>query len=100
MKVKKAVKRLDRVESLLSGIIDKYDAAGDHRLQELLMAAKESVVHAKETLHMHSSSTAKKSPRAALLARPPGASPQKAGNGCLLLQNDDGRQQSARVFML
>jgi hypothetical protein len=58
MKAKKAVKRLDRVESLLSGIIDKYAAAGDHRLQELLMVAKRSVVHAKDTLHKHASSTA------------------------------------------
>ena len=74
MKVKKAVKRLDRVESLLSGIIDKYDAAGDHHLQELLMAAKQSVVHAKETLHGHSSSTAatKRPPSSATSTSPGG----------------------------
>ena len=72
MKVKKAVKRLDRVESLLSGIIDKYDAAGDHRLQELLMAAKESVVHAKETLHGHSASTATEKPPSSAHSASPG----------------------------
>src|SRR5215813_7683091 len=62
MKAKKAVKRLDRAASLLSGIIDKYAPAGDHRLQELLTAAKLSVVHAKETLNRHASTTVTKKP--------------------------------------
>ena len=48
MKAKKAVKRLTRVEVLLSNIIEQY-AGNGHRVKELLDSAKESVVRARET---------------------------------------------------
>lgn len=50
MKAKKALKKLDKAESLLSSIIDEYDTDGEHSLSEALAAAKESVVRAKETV--------------------------------------------------
>jgi hypothetical protein len=62
MKAKKALKRLARVETLLSGVITKYTAAGEHRVQEFLKAAKESVVHAEQALHGRTSAAAKKPP--------------------------------------
>ena len=63
MKAKKAVKRLTRVEALLSNVIDQY--AGDsHSVKELLDSAKESVVRAKETVNQQSSSKATKKPPA------------------------------------
>ena len=73
MKAKKAVKRLERVESLLSGIIDKYAVAGEERLQGLLIVAKRSVVHAKKTLNGHASTTVtRKPPSSATSAKPRG----------------------------
>jgi len=50
MKIKKALKKLDKAESLLASIIDEYDTDGEPRLKEALAAAKESVVRAKETV--------------------------------------------------
>ena len=64
MKAKKALKRLIRVEALLSNVIDQY-AAGDHEVRELLDSAKESVVRAKKTVNLNlnaSTGTAKKLP--------------------------------------
>ena len=49
MKAKKAVKRLNEVEALLSDVIDHY-AATDKSLRELLDSAKESVFRAKESV--------------------------------------------------
>ena len=60
MKSKKAVKRLTRVEALLSNVIDRY-AGNPHRVKELLGFAKESVVRAKETVNRQTSSKAAKS---------------------------------------
>jgi hypothetical protein len=61
MKTKKAIKRLTQVEVLLSTVMDKY-AAGEHRMRELLDAAKESVFRAKETVSHVSQSSAQKAP--------------------------------------
>jgi len=63
MKIKKALKKLDKAESLLSSIIDEYDTAEEPRLKEALAAAKESVVRAKETVNHATaeSKTARKS---------------------------------------
>ena len=62
MKSKKAVKRLTRVEALLSNVIDRY-AGNPHRVKELLDSAKKSVVRAKETVnHQASSDATKRSP--------------------------------------
>ena len=51
MKTKKVVKKLDKVETLLSDIMDQYDAAAEPRLREALTAAKESVLRAQKTVN-------------------------------------------------
>ena len=53
MKTKKALKKLAKVESLLSSIIDQYDTNGERSLREALASAKESVIRAKETVGHH-----------------------------------------------
>ena len=62
MKIKKALKKLDKAESLLSSIIDEYDTAEAPVLKEALAAAKESVVRAKETVN-HTSAAEPKTAR-------------------------------------
>lgn len=47
MKTKKALKKLDKAESLLSSVIDEYDAQDKPSLREALAAAKQSVIRAK-----------------------------------------------------
>ena len=62
MKAKKALKRLIRVEALLSNVLKQY-AASDHRVRELLDSAKASVVSAKKTMSLRvSPGPAKKLP--------------------------------------
>jgi hypothetical protein len=61
MKAKKAVKRLGKVETLLSIVIDQY-AAGVDSVKELLDSAKASVVRAREAVNVHSSTAAPKKP--------------------------------------
>ena len=50
MKTKKALKKLNKIELLLSSIIDQYDTDGEPRLREALTAAKESLVRVKEAV--------------------------------------------------
>ena len=50
MKAKKALKRLNRVENLLSGVIEQY-AEGEGEVRNLLDTAKVSVVQAKEAMN-------------------------------------------------
>jgi hypothetical protein len=64
MKTKKALKRLNRVEALLSKIIDQIPG-GKARLGELLDSAKVAVVRAKKTVN----SQLKKRPVRAKTAR-------------------------------
>lgn len=59
MKAKKALKRLNRVETLLSRVIDQYAGSG-RDLRELLDVAKASVVRAKKTVEVKA--VAKKPP--------------------------------------
>ncbi|HUS07384.1 MAG TPA: hypothetical protein VMZ52_13845 [Bryobacteraceae bacterium] len=62
MKVKKAIRRLDKVQELLSNVFDQYDGA-DSSTKDLLSVARKSVVRAKSTLKRQASSKAvKKSP--------------------------------------
>ncbi len=61
MKAKKAVKRLTKVESLLTNVIDQY-AAGEDAVRELLDSAKATVVRAKQTVSLQASSVAPKKP--------------------------------------
>ena len=67
MKAKKALKRLTRVETLLSSVIDQY-ASNDSGVRELLDSAKASVGRAKETVDLKAAPKAAKKP------------PVKAGN--------------------
>jgi predicted lipid-binding transport protein (Tim44 family) len=72
MKTKKAVKKLNKVEALLSSIIDQYDA-GDHaRLREALTSAKQSVRLAQKTVNNAAE---------AKTARKPAAKADAAKNG-------------------
>ena len=70
MKTKKALKRLDKVESLLSSIFEHYDISGQRNLKETLVSARESVIRAKETADRHKakSKTVRKPPTKAAAA--------------------------------
>jgi hypothetical protein len=61
MKAKKALKRLNRVEALLTDVIDQYAASTDD-VRELLDSAKASVVRAKETVNVKPAPKAAKKP--------------------------------------
>jgi hypothetical protein len=63
MKAKKALKRLTKVEALLSNVIDQY-AAGKEDMRELLDSAKMSVVRAKKTVNLKAAPRAAKKPPA------------------------------------
>jgi len=69
MKAKKAMKRLSKVESILSNVIDQFSAS-DNGLRELLDTAKTSVVRAKKTVGAAKKppATAEKSQRSRLSA--------------------------------
>lgn len=61
MKAKKALKRLTRVETLLTDVIDQY--TGSRRdVRELLDDAKASVVRAKKTVNVKPSARSGKEP--------------------------------------
>ena len=61
MKAKKAVKRLNKVETILSNVIDQLPARA-RGLRESLGSAKASVVRAKETVNARADRAAKKPP--------------------------------------
>lgn len=63
MKAKKAVKRLTKVEALLSNVIGQYEGNGN-RVKELLNSAKESIVQARAGLNQPASSKTAKMPPA------------------------------------
>src|SRR5713226_4505555 len=63
MKAKKALKRLTRVETLLSNVIDQY-AANEPDVRELLDVAKTSVVRAKDSVNLQASPKTAKKPAA------------------------------------
>ena len=65
MKAKKALKRLNRVEELLSNVVDQY-AGSERGVRNLLESAKASVVQAKEAVSQQTlPADAKKPPRKA-----------------------------------
>jgi hypothetical protein len=69
MKAKKAIKRLSKVEALLSNVLDQFPGSKDG-LQELLGSAKAAVVRAKRAVTSQlSSQTAKKPPVRAGMAQ-------------------------------
>ncbi len=61
MKAKKALKRLKKVETILSNVIDQLPASA-RGLRELLDSAKASVVRAKGVVNTHVDRAAKKPP--------------------------------------
>ena len=61
MKAKKALKRLTRVETLLTDVIDQY-AGSEGNIRELLDSAKASVIRAKKTVNVKGSTKAEKKP--------------------------------------
>jgi len=61
MKAKKALKRLARVETLLSDVVDQY-AAIEPDMRELLDSAKASVVRARQTVDVKANTKAAKKP--------------------------------------
>jgi hypothetical protein len=64
MKAKKAIKRLSKVESILSNVIDQFSSTTKNGLRELLDSAKTSIVRAKKTVGLQESSKAAKKPPA------------------------------------
>jgi hypothetical protein len=61
MKAKKAVKRLTKVEGLITNVIDRY-VSDEGDLRELLDSAKASVVRAQEMVSLQVSAAAPKKP--------------------------------------
>lgn len=65
MKARKAIKRLNKVESILSNVIDQFSESSNG-LRELLDSAKTSIVRAKKTVgRQESTKVAKKPPAGA-----------------------------------
>jgi len=69
MKVKKALKRLQKVETLLSTVIDQFPGSA-RGLRDLLDSARTSIVRAKETVNARVARTAKKPPAKASESHP------------------------------
>jgi 1,2-phenylacetyl-CoA epoxidase PaaB subunit len=61
MKANKALKRLARIEELMSDVTDRYDV-GAPSIREALRDAKDAVTRAKEAVSLHVFSTATNSP--------------------------------------
>jgi hypothetical protein len=68
MKAKKALKRLNKVETLLSNVIDQFPVSA-RGLRDLLDSARSSVVRARETVHARVARAAKKPPAKASESR-------------------------------
>ena len=71
MKAKKAIKRLSKVETLLSNVIDQYPAS-DRRVRVLLGSAKVSVTRAKATVSLDAHPRAARKPPAKAHSAQPG----------------------------
>jgi predicted nucleic acid-binding Zn-ribbon protein len=61
MKANKAVKRLAKIEALMSDVTERYSARAPH-IREMLQDAKAAVTRAKEALSLQASSVTAKSP--------------------------------------
>ena len=69
MKAKKALKRLNKAETLLSDVLDQYSAAKDG-LRDLLNSAKITLSRARAVVDQETAPPAKKAPAKAQEARP------------------------------
>jgi hypothetical protein len=63
MKAKKALKRLDKIETMLSNVIDRVPESKDG-LGELLGSAKAAIARAKQTVHSQAKSAKKPASKA------------------------------------
>jgi hypothetical protein len=61
MKAKKALKRLAKIEALMSGVAERYSASATH-VREVLQDAKTAVIRAKEAVSLQASSGTSKHP--------------------------------------
>jgi hypothetical protein len=61
MKANKALKRLAKIEALMSDVVERYSASAPH-VRELLQDAKAAVTRAKEAVSLRSSSGTAKNP--------------------------------------
>jgi hypothetical protein len=61
MKANKALKRLAKIEALMSDVTGRYSASAPH-IREVLQAAKTAVTRAKEAVRLQASSGAAKNP--------------------------------------
>ena len=68
MKTNKALKRLTKIEALMSDVTDRYSTGAAH-IQEALQNAKAAIVRAKDTVSLHVSAAAKAAVVAAKVAR-------------------------------
>ncbi|MBZ5593648.1 MAG: hypothetical protein LAP39_15520 [Acidobacteriia bacterium] len=68
MKAKKALKRLNKVETLLSNVIDQFPDSA-RGLKDLLDSARSSVARARETVNARVAKAAKKPPAKAAESR-------------------------------
>ena len=59
MKAKKAIKRLTKVETLLTGVLSQY-SAGEAEFHKLVESAKEAVARARDAVESNSSSAVAK----------------------------------------
>ena len=64
MKVKKAFKKLTKIETALSAVLDQYSQEDDQNLRDVLTSAKASIGHAKEIINPQAAPRAAKKPPA------------------------------------
>jgi acyl-coenzyme A synthetase/AMP-(fatty) acid ligase len=64
MKTNKALKRLAKIEALMSDVMDRYSASAPH-IREVLQDAKAAVTRAKEAVSLQASSGTTSAPKKA-----------------------------------
>jgi adenylate kinase len=75
MKTNKALKRLAKIEALMSDVTERYSASAPH-IRELLQSAKAAVTRAKEAVSLRTSSGTAKNPAVEHSAPPSKATPE------------------------
>jgi hypothetical protein len=75
MKATKALKRLAKIEALMTDVTERYSAGAPH-IQEALRDANAAVTRAKEAVGLHASTEAAKNPRVKDSKPPSKATPQ------------------------
>jgi hypothetical protein len=91
MKANKALKRLGKIEALMSDVTERYSSSASH-IREALQNAKTAVARAKEVVSLHASSGAK----VPMTAKDPVARTKET----VSLQASSGTSQRAGEFPL